>query len=157
MGGLPPRTVMEWRQSTNSQPGPSVTVHLSLGIASQNQLLEPSYASHCALEFAALQCKAEPAVVGYPGPGAAVYAQARGSEDGFPDVTRIQLALKAISFEVLPDVGSRLRQHRDATATAGNVPATALQRLFITQRKCQTWLGNIETTGECSAYTTNKP
>ena len=113
---------------------PSVSIHLSLNIASQNQLLEPSYASHCALKFAALQRKAEPAVVGYPSPGAAVYAQPRGSEDGFPDVARIQLALKAISFEALPNVGSRFRQHRYASTTAGNVPATTLQRLFIVQR-----------------------
>lgn len=93
------------------QPTPSDTIHLSLATASQNQLLEPSYASHCTLEFAALQSKAEPAVVGDPRPGAAVYAEPSGLEDGFPDVARIQHALETISFEGLPDVGSGLRQH----------------------------------------------
>lgn len=156
---LPPRMVKEWRQSTNRKPAPSVTIRLSPGIASQDQLLEPSYASHCALKFAALQRKAEPAVVRYPGPGAAVYAESCGSEDGFPDVVCIQLAVKTTSFKGLPDVGSWFRQHRDATATVGDVPATALQRLFILQwqmtQRMSTWLQHIETIERCSSYTTD--
>ena len=72
-----------------------VTLHPSIA-SSQNQLLEPSYASHCALKFAALQRKAEPAVVWHPGPGAAAYAQPSGPQEGFPDVVAVELALEAV-------------------------------------------------------------